>query len=111
MRNDDVFVLTRPTLTSQVNNYVFTKTPFMDNKATFDDPVAPIGHFSQLIWAASTSIGCGYAAKPQCFDPSFGLTVNTFFWNCNFWPSGNIEASSEAATNALWLANVKPLAQ
>ena len=75
----------------------------------FDDPVAPIGHFTQLVWLTTTSMGCGYTMKPQCFDQYFGLNVMAFFWNCNYWPTGNLQDVTEGKTNDLWAASVKKL--
>lgn len=41
------------------------------------------GHYTQLIWRATTHVGCGAAACPQ---GAFQSTV----WVCNYSPAGNI---------------------
>ncbi len=43
------------------------------------------GHYTQLVWAASTSVGCGVATGPGVLIPGGFRTV----WVCNYLPSGN----------------------
>ena len=43
------------------------------------------GHFTQLVWAGSTSLGCAMA---RCND----LDV----WVCNYDPPGNVDGEYEA---------------
>lgn len=96
----------------EVAQYVFSKTPFTDNLALFDDPNTPIGHFSQLMWRNSSSIGCGTASKAGCVDNTFSPPLqltNSWFINCNYWPPGNLVASTTAASDALWQAQVCPV--
>jgi hypothetical protein len=96
----------------EIADYIFSKTPFTDNLALFDDPVTPIGHFSQLVWRNVSSIGCATASETECvensFTPPLKLT-NSWFINCNYWPSGNLAASTDAGSNALWEAQVCPV--
>ena len=52
------------------------------------------GHYTQVVWAESSNLGCGYA---QC-------TVNSPFdgfdtwdnWVCNYDPPGNVEGEFDA---------------
>ena len=96
----------------EVAQYVFSKTPFSDNLKLFDDPDTPIGHFSQLMWRNSSSIGCATVAKAGCVDSSFTPPLqltNSWFINCNYWPPGNLVGATPAASNALWTAQVCPV--
>ncbi|XP_014208029.1 ancylostoma secreted protein-like [Copidosoma floridanum] len=56
----------------------------------------PIGHYTQMLWAKSTKIGCG-AVKYK--DGNF----NTFYLVCNYGPAGNM--ISEAVYEILFELN------
>ncbi|MDV3242266.1 CAP domain-containing protein [Methylocaldum sp. RMAD-M] len=42
------------------------------------------GHYTQLVWAATTEVGCGYAV----------CTNNAQVWVCNYRPAGNVTGQS-----------------
>jgi hypothetical protein len=48
------------------------------------------GHFTQVIWKASTSIGCGRAVCPGSNFPNVPPSMNVGFWVCRYSPQGNI---------------------
>ena len=79
---------------NEVKDYAFTPTPYSDNKANFD----AIGHFTQLVWGASTSMGCATASS--------GCNGNAnWYIVCDYSPAGNVVG------DASFLANVKPRSQ
>ena len=43
-------------------------------------PGASCGHLTQMIWAATSELGCGVATGPR-----------GQFWVCNYFPAGNVE--------------------
>jgi hypothetical protein len=49
--------------------------------STFED----WGHFSQVVWDGSTSIGC---ASVLCPDGSIFQGFQTWFTVCNYYPAG-----------------------
>lgn len=46
------------------------------------------GHFTQLVWRSSTSVGCG---RVQCDGK--GGTAYGWFVVCEYWPAGNVEGA------------------
>ncbi|XP_063585060.1 venom allergen 5-like [Penaeus indicus] len=68
---------------NEVNQYGFPKgnvDPFRFNKAT--------GHYTQMVWAETHLVGCGYAYYK---DPSRGYTK---IYVCNYAPGGNVIGGS-----------------
>lgn len=58
------------------------------------------GHFTQLVWASTTSIGCAMAQQPNGGLNSAGFPYSL---TCEYSPRGNIVNAGQFA------ANVKPL--
>ncbi len=52
------------------------------------------GHFTQLIWKSTTSLGCGIATNAQ----------NRIFGSCNYFGQGNILNAGFFQNNVLPLA-------
>eukprot|EP00798_Chlamydomonas_sp_ICE-L_P006244 gene6244-2866_t len=46
---------------NQVNNYNFSMSPWADNKDNLDN----VGMFTQLVWNATTGVGCYYAIQKE----------------------------------------------
>ncbi|KAL6716174.1 hypothetical protein ACLMJK_005740 [Lecanora helva] len=45
------------------------------------------GHFSQLVWKATTSVGC---ARVDCEGNNVGGDARGWFLVCEYWPAGNV---------------------
>ncbi|KAF2901190.1 hypothetical protein ILUMI_04996 [Ignelater luminosus] len=59
----------------EYRNYRFGKIYYSDDTT---------GHYTQMVWANSNLVGCGYAFY---YDPAKGFTKN---YICNYGPSGNV---------------------
>ena len=67
----------------EIKNYDF-------KKAAAKSPSNPVGHFTQIVSARSTQLGCGTAS---CQSGEW----NYHYWVCNYAPHGNI--TGQNATN------------
>ncbi|XP_064611671.1 peptidase inhibitor 15-A-like [Liolophura sinensis] len=47
------------------------------------------GHYTQVVWAKSTKVGCGYAKCPTLKMPSGNTVKNAIFVACNYQVAGN----------------------
>ncbi|GLI63390.1 hypothetical protein VaNZ11_006349, partial [Volvox africanus] len=68
----------------EILDYVFTNTPYTDNGGKL------IGHFTQVVWAATTQVGCAAVQGSQCYVVS-----------CRYTPPGNM------AVDCFYLNNVR----
>ncbi|KIK71203.1 hypothetical protein GYMLUDRAFT_320972 [Collybiopsis luxurians FD-317 M1] len=58
------------------------------NEASQYDPSNPqASHFTQMVWKATTQVGCALAQCNGIFDPSFGLA---HYYVCEYSPQGNV---------------------
>jgi len=64
------------------NNWVYRP----DNVFTGSEPKV-VGHYTQLGWASTSSVGCGYASCPNIF-PTMPTSI---FVVCQYYPAGNME--------------------
>ncbi|GFR43420.1 hypothetical protein Agub_g4501 [Astrephomene gubernaculifera] len=87
-----------PAVTSwynEVSQYVFSTKPYTDNWIS----TKMVGHFTQLVWASTTSVGCGVAIGD--YQTSYGLGSCRVVV-CQYKPPGNYIGDS------YFLANVLP---
>ncbi|KAF4634676.1 hypothetical protein G7Y89_g3428 [Cudoniella acicularis] len=75
----------------EANNWVFGTTA-----SGMDTSAKSWLHFTQVVWVASTTIGC---ATQKCVAGTMDPTNDSYFTVCNYGPQGNI--SPEFATNVL----------
>jgi hypothetical protein len=68
------------------------------------------GHFSQVVWNGTTSIGC---ASVLCPDGSIFQGFQTWFTVCNYYPAGmytGTDSSSDADNlQATWVVIMVPI--
>ena len=65
-------------------------TPPTDHPTSLDeyDPSNPVpSHFTQVVWKASTQVGCAEAQCSGIFAASFGLAK---YFVCEYSPQGNV---------------------
>jgi hypothetical protein len=69
----------------------YTSYPFgeTDSDSSFMNNFEAFGHFSQLVWKGSSSVGC---ATYLCPSGSLG-SMDIFYTACNYWPAGNVVGS------------------
>jgi hypothetical protein len=60
-----------------------------------DTSVGSTGHFTQLVWISSTTVGCGYAVKPDPMNPEY----NAYIEVCRFDPPGNLQDATVYGMN------------
>ena len=48
---------------------------------------ASTGHFTQVVWVSTTTLGCGYAIGTAVID---GTSYNAFYSVCRYTPAGNV---------------------
>lgn len=53
------------------------------------------GHFSQIVWKATTGVGC---ATQYCATLE-GATFTNYFTVCNYYPAGKIDSCPEVRPN------------
>lgn len=73
-----------------------------DAEAKDYDPSNPVySHFTQVVWKATTELGCAEITCPagSIFDASYGPAL---FWVCEYNPPGNVYPASN------FLKNVQP---
>ncbi|GAX85581.1 hypothetical protein CEUSTIGMA_g12996.t1 [Chlamydomonas eustigma] len=77
---------------SEISNYQFTSTPYTTNEPHFES----IGHFTQLVWVSTSTMGCGMA-QGTCSgaDPYATIVV------CQYSSPGNIESDAQFLQNVL----------
>ena len=56
----------------------------------YNDPgfSADTGHFTQVVWVSTTTLGGGYAIGSAVIN---GVTYNAFYSVCRYYPAGNVE--------------------
>lgn len=71
-------------------------------KYDFSDPHfgQDTGHFTQLVWKATTSLGCG---RQECGQPNERNqakgTAPGWFLVCEYWPPGNVNSKEQFSQN------------
>ncbi|GLC60570.1 hypothetical protein PLESTB_001627900 [Pleodorina starrii] len=83
----------------EVKSYNFSaEFPFFDNFFR-----AEVGHFTQLVWKASTAVGCGFAvvAQPIPFTSGNVYTGGCKVVVCRYNPPGNYADDGLMAQNVL----------
>ena len=68
---------------SEVGNYDYANPKF--NAST--------GHFTQVVWKDTTTLGCGYAVGTATIA---GNTYNAYYAVCRYTPAGNVEGNFPA---------------
>lgn len=48
------------------------------------------GHFSQIVWKDTSSIGCAMQSCPTGLGANFNY-ANSFIVVCRYWPPGNVD--------------------
>jgi hypothetical protein len=69
---------------NEVNNYGGSSAPVSDFTSLTAPNGQTVGHYTQLVWADSYALGCGYILH----QPS-GLGYNMEMLICNYGPGGN----------------------
>jgi glioma pathogenesis-related protein 2 len=72
---------------SEIGNYSYLKP--------LDTKVGTTGHFTQVIWVSTTTVGCGFGVSP---DPN-NTMYNTYIVVCRYDPPGNLQDTAAYAAN------------
>lgn len=75
-----------PNPTSVESGFALWKGEAPDYNWDTNSCASACGHYTQVIWAGSTSVGCGVATGPGALLPGGYRTV----WVCHYAPAGNI---------------------
>ncbi len=82
---------------NEIGNYDFNN-PFLEI-----GPIGSNGHFTQLVWRASTQLGC---AQATCALSIGGVSKTGTLWVCEYSPPGNFNATPQTlAQNVPRLCN------
>ncbi|KAL9608597.1 MAG: hypothetical protein Q9167_006587 [Letrouitia subvulpina] len=72
------------------------------SKYDFSDPHfgEKTGHFTQLVWKATTSLGCGRQECGQAGERNQAKgTAPGWFLVCEYWPRGNVNSKEQFSQN------------
>jgi uncharacterized protein YkwD len=63
------------------------------------DPQQDVGHWTQIVWKASTQIGCGLATCATLKDSGFGDGVSAAYLVCRYYEQGNLQIYGTGVNN------------
>jgi hypothetical protein len=86
--NDIAFVITEQFYNGEVNNFVDYGQPV---PADFNAAFPTYGHFTQVVWVGSTSVGCASVDCSASGLQDTGTGVAPIFHVCNYYPAGMID--------------------
>ncbi|GAQ89259.1 hypothetical protein KFL_005040030 [Klebsormidium nitens] len=69
---------------TQITNLWAGESIYYNRTSNTCTPGKVCGHYTAIVWAKTTQLGCAVVACP---DPTYRMTQ---FWVCNYWPNGNI---------------------
>eukprot|EP00243_Klebsormidium_subtile_P012177 TRINITY_DN7296_c0_g1_i1.p1 TRINITY_DN7296_c0_g1~~TRINITY_DN7296_c0_g1_i1.p1 ORF type:complete len:483 (+),score=106.90 TRINITY_DN7296_c0_g1_i1:465-1913(+) len=69
---------------TQITNLWSAESVYYNITSNTCTPGKVCGHYTAIVWAKSTQLGCAVVACP---DPTYRMTQ---FWVCNYWPNGNV---------------------
>jgi uncharacterized protein YkwD len=94
--NDIAFVITEQFYNGEVNSFVdYGQAQPADFTANFHN----YGHFTQVVWVGSTTVGCASVDCTSSGLANVASNVPPIFHVCNYGPAGNVEG--EFDTNVL----------
>ncbi|GAA6037805.1 hypothetical protein JCM8097_005047 [Rhodosporidiobolus ruineniae] len=59
------------------------------------------GHFTQVVWKSTTSLGCANVLCPTLTEGSSTIGTNEYLIVCHYLPAGNIDSAEECKANVL----------
>jgi len=62
-------------------------TLWTDEVSEYDPSNPQPSHFTQVVWKATTQVGCGVQSCDGIFDPSYGKAN---YYVCEYYPAGNV---------------------
>eukprot|EP00198_Chlamydomonas_reinhardtii_P008656 XP_001697993.1 predicted extracellular protein [Chlamydomonas reinhardtii] len=81
---------------NEVSYYKFTSTPYTDSYSTG----RVVGHFTQIVWRATSRLGCGMASASYSF-PGFPAPGQCKVVVCRYRQAGNVVGDSNYFQNVL----------
>ncbi len=75
----------------EIKNYDFTAPVYVGSP-----PSRANGHFTQVVWAGSTQLGCAHSNIDACVNQGVRFTL----WVCRYGPPGNINVDTSVVSAA-----------
>ncbi|KAL8287123.1 hypothetical protein RQP46_003575 [Phenoliferia psychrophenolica] len=71
-----------------------------DEESDYNEQSYPASHYTQMVWKATTSIGCSLiACDPLTFPNGGGTWSTSNFLSCLYYPQGNVYPNSNFQKN------------
>jgi len=66
---------------------------FTKDEVLYDPANPTFGHWTQIVWKSTTTVGCGRATCPDLFGPGTG---NATYYACFYDPAGNVIGEAQS---------------
>lgn len=92
--------------TQSIEAWALERMKYNYNKPGFDDDT---GHFTQLVWASTSSVGCGRTAcdDEDNDDDDDDDKLRGVYVVCEYWPKGNVIWSGKGGKGKLFEESVQ----